>query len=260
MSKGKYKRKRERTRQKAKQEVNEVRFPHSEVIPAKKQPESSKESNAKRSEEKETPMRLSEAVKRSSFTDWCIAAFTLALTVVAIYQLAITGSQLDTMRKDQRPWIKVSFTSHQTQALAPVGGTVHLVNNGKTPARGVVHGDFVVETVKNGEQPRLDYPLPYIRFTTGMITPNDTPADIFVERERSGAKNAPEIDPLMASEFEEFKQVKIFFVVYGTVHYADFFGTDHWTKFCSVILPPNPPPDSTMSGQACTNYGDVDSN
>jgi hypothetical protein len=69
-----------------------------------------------------------------------------------------------------------------------------------------------------------------------------------------------ESDPLIASELDDFKQVKIFFVIYGTIHYADFFGTDHWTKFCNVILPQNPPPKSTMTGQPCTNYADVDSN
>src|SRR6266540_3762165 len=35
----------------------------------------------------------------SSFTDWCIAAFTLALAVIAVYQFRITDGQLDVMRK-----------------------------------------------------------------------------------------------------------------------------------------------------------------
>ena len=45
--------------------------------------------------------------KRPSLTDWCLAAFTGVLTVVAIYQLVTTDNQLVTMRKDQRPWVKV---------------------------------------------------------------------------------------------------------------------------------------------------------
>lgn len=93
-----------------------------------------------------------------------------------------------------------------------------------------------------------------------MITPNDTPQDISIERVRSGANNAVESDPLIASELDDFNQLRIFFVVYGTVHYSDFFGTDHWTKFCTVLVPSNPPAHSTMTGQSCTNYGDVDSN
>jgi len=192
-------------------------------------------------------------------TKW-IAIFSFFLAAAAIYQFIILNRQLDTMRKDQRPWIKVTFNPGVLQPLGPIGGIVHLVNNGKTPARGIVRGDFAVEKVKNGEQPRLDYPVPHTQFTTGMITPNDVPQDIAIERVRSSKNNTVEADPLMASELDDFKQVRIFFVVYGTVYYSDFFGTDHWTKFCAVLLPSNPPPHSTMSGQSCTNYGDVDSN
>jgi len=44
------------------------------------------------------------AKQNSSFTDWCIALFTLVLAVAAVYQFIIMGGQLDEMRKDQRPW------------------------------------------------------------------------------------------------------------------------------------------------------------
>ncbi len=204
--------------------------------------------------------RFYDLARRSTLTDWIIALFTIVLAGAATYQFVIMNGQLDTMRKDQRPWIKVSFTSPPLQALAPIGGKLHLTNNGKTPARGIVRGDFVVETVKNGEQPKLDYPRPHTVFTTGMIMPSETSQDIPVQRVRSAASNGVENDPMMASEFDDFNRVKIFFVVYGTVHYADFFGADHWTKFCTVVLPSNPPPNTTMSGKPCTDYADVDSN
>lgn len=55
MSKGKYKRKRERASQEAEQQVKEVRFPHSEVIPAEKKPEPSNESDSKRGKERGEP-------------------------------------------------------------------------------------------------------------------------------------------------------------------------------------------------------------
>jgi hypothetical protein len=206
-------------------------------------------------------MSLGELWGECSLTDRIIAFFTAVLAVVAIYQIVITGSQLDTMRKDQRPWIKVSFTTAIAQTSAAIGGTIHLVNNGKTPARGIVVGDFVVELVKNGETPKLNYPLPHARFTTGMIVPNDIPLDFEIDRLRAGENNTIEIDPLMASELEDFNHGRIFFVAYGTVNYSDFFGSKHWTKFCTVILTSiQPPPKPTFTGQTCTNYGDVDSN
>jgi hypothetical protein len=259
MSKGKHKRKREH-----RQHVAHQRVPDTRLIASGQDSEQSSASQTARQDKKEPSMgfgeRLRELWNACSLTDRIIAIFTGVLACAAIYQFVIMGNQLDTMRKDQRPWVKVSFTPAPIQPLTPIGGTVHLVNNGKTPARGTVRGDFAVETVKNGEQPKLNYPAPHTKFTTGLITPNDIPTDVPVERARSGANKAPEADPLIASEFDDFNQVKIFFVVYGTVYYADFFGTQHWTKFCTVILPPNPPPGSTMTGQSCTNYGDVDSN
>jgi len=206
--------------------------------------------------------RLSELWGRCSLTDRLITAFTAVLAVAAIYQIVITGSQLDTMRKDQRPWIKISYTPAPLTALGSVGGTIHLVNNGKTPARGVVRGDFFVEAVKNGEQPKLDSPdYPHTKFTTGIVVPNDSPQDIPIERRRFASNGSDiELDPLTATEFDDFKQVKIFFVAYGTVYYADFFGINHWTKFCMFSGPPNPPPNTGVTAQQCSNYSDVDSN
>jgi hypothetical protein len=258
MSKGKYKRKRERHHNAVQQQS-----PDGGLLECKQQAKEPHPRQGARENKKEPSMsfgeRFRELWKQCSLTDQIIAFFTGILAAASIYQFILMGSQLDTMRKDQRPWIKVTFSLGALQTLAPIGGAIHLVNNGKTPARGIVKGDFVVERVKNGEQPKLDYPLPHTRFTTGMITPNDTPQDVAIERMRS-IDNTVEIDPLMASELEDFNQVRIFFVVYGTVHYSDFFGTDHWTRFCTVVLPSNPPPNSSMTGQSCTKYSDVDSN
>jgi|GEM_PF-5646738 len=198
--------------------------------------------------------------RECNLTERIMVVFTGVLAAASIYQFIIMGGQLDTMRKDQRPWINVSFTQNPLQVFAPIGGTIHLTNTGKTPAR-VIVGDFVIEKVKNREQPVMDYAGPVQRTTRGMITPNDdTPSDMLVHRIRSGVNNAVEVDPLTAPEFEDFNQLNIFFVLYGTVHYTDFFGAKHWTKFCRVIGPPNPPIGSTFSGKKCTDYPDIDSN
>jgi hypothetical protein len=51
--------------------------------------------------------RFKEWVEReSSFTDWCITAFTLALAITGIYQYNVINRQLDAMRKDQRAWVE----------------------------------------------------------------------------------------------------------------------------------------------------------
>jgi hypothetical protein len=261
MGKGKYKRKRERAKQRAHQQAEQTPFPDSVVVPTKEQGKTPKTTESKRSDKKESSMGLREMMKRSSFTDWCIMLFTGVLAVAAIYQFIIMGSQLDTMRKDQRPWIKITFSADKIAALAPLGGTIHLVNSGKTPAKGIVHGEFVVEIIKNGNEPKLDYPSsPHAHFTTGMIVPNDAPNDVAVYRMREEA-NSPSgavADTLTVNEVEDFTGLKTFIIIYGTVHYADFFGADHWTKFCQPIIRENA--NAVFTFRPCSNYGDVDSN
>ena len=204
---------------------------------------------------------LGELWGQCSLTDRIIAIFTVVLAVAAIYQFIIMGSQLDTMRKDQRPWIKLSFTSSPTGASVPIGGIVEIVNNGKTPARGKVTADFVVEKIKNGDEPTFDYPQPHAVVIMGMIPPNDKPQSIYIERKQLAADGKTvESDPLTPDEFRDFTDVKIFFIAYGTIHYSDFFGRDHWTTFCNWMTPPTPPSGTSVSASRCSKYADVDQN
>jgi hypothetical protein len=189
-------------------------------------------------------------------TKW-IAIFTFFVAAAAIYQFIILNSQLDTIRKDQRPWLKLDFTFNNLVVGEPITATLHMVNNGKTPAR-VVWGDMAIERVKNGELARLNYPLPHSRFTTGLLFPNAPPSDALVTMMRNSATNTPENEPFMQSELEDFQHLRIFFVVYATVHYKDFFGVDHWTKMCVAEVSANAP--GTFTGQNCTNYADIDAN
>lgn len=259
MSKGKYKRKRERARKKKEEAAQKAVLMENEKIADDKQDATKKA--AREASASQQPSRWERfkqwAKKDKTFTDWCIAAFTFVLAGAAIYQFIIMGSQLDTMRKDQRPWIKVTFTPFPLQSLAPVGGKIHLVNNGKTPAR-IVRGDFAVEPVKNGDQVEFHYPKAHVVTTTGMISPNDIPVDVPVERKKLASDgNTLESDPLTGAEFENLQpRINVFFVVYGTVSYSDFFGNDHWTKFCEFMVPGNA--IGSVTAQRCTNYSDVD--
>ena len=79
-------------------------------------------------------MRFKEWTKKDkTFTDWCVAAFTAVLAVAAIYQFIVMGGQLDTMRKDQRPWMDLTFTtnSNALQVGYPITAAAHMVNGGR---------------------------------------------------------------------------------------------------------------------------------
>jgi hypothetical protein len=74
----------------------------------------------------------------SSFTDWCIVVFTLALVVVGIRQFIIMGGQLrsmdgqlDVMRKDQRPLVKLTCEDFTTVVNSPISCNLHITNPGK---------------------------------------------------------------------------------------------------------------------------------
>ncbi len=107
-------------------------------------------------------MNLRKLAEKSSLTDWLLAAFTLVLAAAGIYQFIILDSQLGVMRKDQRPWLKLDLALNNLVVGQPITATMRIVNNGKTQAR-VLWGDMAIERVKNGEGPRLDYPLPHSR-------------------------------------------------------------------------------------------------
>ena len=178
MSKGKHKRKREQAQRKAQQKARETGLLNSENI-STEEADSTNARESDRDNKKEPSMRFRERLRvlleRSSLTDRIIAFFTFVLACAAIYQFVIMGNQLDTMRKDERPWLKIDFTLNTLQANQPIAGTIHVVNNGKTPARAIT-ADMAIERVRNGELPRLTYPLPHPRFTTGLLFPN-TPVD-----------------------------------------------------------------------------------
>lgn len=194
------------------------------------------------------------ARKTSAATIW-IAIFTSALAAIAFYQFFILKNQLEVMRKDQRPWLKLEFTLNNLVPGQPITATMHMVNNGKTPAR-VIFGDAAIERVKNGELARLNYPLPHSRFTSGLLFPN-APVDIPIGMLRESVR-PPEKELLTQSELEDFEHLRILFVIYATVHYKDFFGVGHWTRFCTVEVIGNVA--GTFIGQNCTDYSDVDEN
>ena len=209
-------------------------------------------------------MRFRESFKPSSFTDYCLALFTGLLVVVAILQMVITQRQLDVMRKDQRPWIKLTFDNLITTVGSPVGGNLHTVDNGKTPAKNI-EGKFAIEKVKNGEQPRLDYGHAWTKFTVGSIFPNDPQAQAVNMQQIVFTPSGPSYQAVVLSQpdFDDFIQGRIFFVAYGRVSYSDFFRVQHWTTYCIFFPAPESPAvvaPKQYTARDCTDYNNVDDN
>src|ERR1035441_861988 len=122
MSKDKYKRKRERAQERAKQKSAQSNLMPSEAITIEKKWQASEDANPERYKEQESamgPSKIRAYLRKvgfwfhqiwrfgpSSFTDWCLAVFTLALTITAIYQFRITNRQLNVMQIDERAWVE----------------------------------------------------------------------------------------------------------------------------------------------------------
>jgi uncharacterized repeat protein (TIGR01451 family) len=200
----------------------------------------------------------------SSFTDWCIAAFTLALAVTGIYQYVVINRQLDAMRKDQRAWLEFQTTPDKPgMDLAnititsgqPVTYPVRVVNIGKTPARNIIMKIYV-DIVDASREPPLDRAenggssYPHGLLTAGIIFPN---ADF----KQPVARPAKDGSLLLATESEvsAIKDARAYLAVYGVITYDDVFNAHHWTKFCSWQSA-----GGTFHTYQCTQYNNVDNN
>ena len=218
--------------------------------------------------------RFREWVKReSSFTDWCIAGFTLVLAAASIFQFIVIGGQLDVMRKDERAWLKYELSGDPVEGnpdrkkITVTAGQsptvqVKFINVGKGAAR-KLRGKIYVECVDAEKEPHLeriesDQLFPGTIFVAGILFPTnaaETPADR--ERWKNINANLAEPDPLTESELAALLSGKAYMAVYGMILYEDVFGTPHWTKFCSWT------PFATggqFQASRCTQYNEADSN
>jgi hypothetical protein len=233
MTKGKYKRKREHAQQQTHQEVQDVRLSDSKVIPSKQQPKTSEKRDTERREKRKVWMRFNEAIKRSSFTDWCIAAFTCALTVVGYYQLNAMSGQLEEMRRSGRPYVfvGVSFTDQHewdTQHTMPID--LKLINTGNSPAVDLVNTlpqiEIGPDALTKTRACRIDYP----NSTPVTLPPNQSQMlGISLPVART-----PVIDP---EEQGRIKAHTDFVVVYGGVKYSGLGGGDFETVYCYLYNP-----------------------
>ena len=170
-------------------------------------------------------MGFREVVVRSSVTDWCIAAFTLALVVTSAYQNSSMQGQLNVMKDDQRPWVGIKDIGPGSPLIAnvPFSIWIDLRNFGKSPAflkeqaseMRLLDGDFP-DTVEFSE------PLPagYDREGEPLL-----PGDI-------GIKLAPR-KIFSEDEVDKVKSGKLHLYVFGRIKYTKPSDSNiHITRFC----------------------------
>ena len=215
--------------------------------------------------------RFNEYLKKPSITDWSIAVFTAALVATTIYQFSIMKGQLDEMRLDQRPWIKVSVDLLPLHVGSAEIASLHVINTGKTAAT-KVNTNYTTETVVNGETPKLDFSTgTNMNSWVAVFFPEPKPADVVVVRMRHLQGNEPGIDrndvriaeqapldPITQQDVGNFNGGKIFFVVYVRFDYFDASGVAHWTQFCGWYA--GGKTEHFVSSRKCAQYNAVDSN
>jgi hypothetical protein len=165
----------------------------------------------------------------------------------------------DQIRRDQRPWLDMTFKPMTVEVNQPLTDSIELTNSGKTPAR-MVRADFFIEKVRNGEQPKMEFAGPHSQFFTGTIFPGREPMPGDASRQRFAKDGKTfEEDPLTEIEWEQFQQNKIFFVIFAKVVYSDFFNVQHWTQKCNwQVIKKTQETRGTISAQKCAAYADID--
>src|SRR6266849_5059999 len=155
MSKGKYKRKRERTKERAGQEAEQIRLANNKVVSAEDKTDSSKTTLSDRHEKEGKYMGSREVPKKGEAANWFLVAFTGALTGVAIFQWYVTNKQLEVMRNDERAWVKLEVDKVNMTIGQPLSGPFHVVNVGKTPAKDINVRVFV-DIIEASEAPQVE--------------------------------------------------------------------------------------------------------
>jgi hypothetical protein len=257
VTKGKHKRKKQRAQQQAQPSAaNAPVVEQEEMAENKTEPSTQRTANPQNDPNPSRWKRFAEWVKReSSFTDWCVAAFTCVLAFAAIYQFIIMGGQLDVMRKDQRAWIAIAQKSGTTIAVNTAPFTsISISNTGKTPATGMV-GNFYVEVVPKGESPHFEAQIMHTTMISNVVLPN-APQEVTVVR-RMGVKPDEAADnPITENEKASLNDGKAWIAVHGIVWYDDIFHRDrHWIKFCFWS---DLKPGGVYSSRGCAIYNSVD--
>jgi hypothetical protein len=249
LSKGKYKRKRERKDERAQQNDAQPNLSSCEGEGTGHKGDAANSDKSDRNEKKEVLVRLPETIKRSSFSDWCLVAFTCALAVLGYFQFETMTSQLNVMRNDERAWIQIKPASKdQPQFIEgeKFDYSLTLSNIGKTPARNIRMKAFM-NIVPSSQQANLkcvEEGCPGDEVFYGSFFPNDS-TTYLMERARG----------MSTEQTNAWNNGAAYFAVFGMLTYSDVFNVPHWSKFCIWYSKAG-----NYSAENCTAYNSVDDN
>lgn len=181
------------------------------------------------------------------------AVFTFALATFALWQVVETRRAYDPikesadaakdsvsaireqMRLDQRAWIGI-HTMDAIPYFPEVGksfsGHGIIKNTGKTPALNTVIY-AIIEPVLTEERPNFLY-TGIKSFSAGMLAPNGTGHIGPLPIPKAGSTEAAIFSQ---EQIDLLKQTRFGIYMHGRIEYADIFGNNHWTTYCSFLLP-----------------------
>lgn len=163
------------------------------------------------------------------------------------------------MRQDQRAWLKISFTNVPLEDNTPIHLMSELTNTGKTPAK-KIRGDIVVTVLKRDQMPEFVYTPGHPRYgiSTGILFPDDSIRAPYQAMRRGIDKH--ETIVFDAPLKQDFAEGKSYIIAHARITYIDMFGTDHWLKFCEIVVGVPNPYETSEAYRLCFAYNDADTN
>jgi hypothetical protein len=183
-------------------------------------------------------MRLTEFVKRSSLSDWCLVAFTFILTAIAYLQWHMA-------RVEERAWVLAcgrdcfegggvsqNLLVDRIQSGQPITYQLFVKNVGKTPAKSVTVDLYLVLIPSAGIPPLtlMDNPEghPHERLTSAVLFPGAILKPLVPVISLDGSRLYATDDQVTA-----LRNGSVYLASFGVITYDDTFGDRHTTRFCS---------------------------
>jgi hypothetical protein len=139
-----------------------------------------------------------------------------------------------TMRIDQRAWIRFGLVNNQLTLGQPIDAPVMIGVAGKTPARKVT-GDMKAELLRPDQAPDFVYAKghPHFHLPTVLILPNTDMHLTLTVLRAAPRKKEPDLVLFDSAIQHSIDQGDLLIVVHGMLTYEDVFGVEHWLKFCT---------------------------
>jgi hypothetical protein len=165
-------------------------------------------------------------MKRGTWASIGLSALSLFISAAALY---VVDKQLDTMRIEQRAWVKIA---HKLQPIAenkPLIADITTINTGKTPAKRI-EANFRVQKVRADRSPDLTASGINANSFIGILNPDASyPSSVPMMRDSGTILNPP---LLTKSDVAEIASGESYIVVFGRLIYSDIYDTPHWINFC----------------------------